>query len=48
MAQNTRPDLYFAVSSLGRKLVKATNMDLKRMRAEVVRLKKEKCKVTIT
>ena len=47
LAQNTRPDLCFAVSSLGRKLVKATNRDLKQLRTEVVRLK-EDCKVVIT
>ena len=49
LVQNTRPDLYFAAeSSPGRKLVKITNRDLKPLRAEVIRLKEEKCKVTIT
>ena len=48
LAQNTRPDLCFAVSKLGRKLVKATNRDLKQLRTEVVRLKEEECQVVIT
>ena len=43
MAQNTRP----VVSSLGRKLIKATNYNLRQLRAEVVRLKEERCYVTL-
>ena len=47
LAENTRPDLCFAVSSIGRKLKKATNYNLRRLRAEIIRLKEERCYVTL-
>ena len=47
LVQNTRLELCFAVISLGRKFVKATNRDLKHLRTEMVRIKEEECKVVI-
>ena len=44
LSQNTRPDLGFAVSKLGRKLVQATNKDMKCLRDEVERIREEDCR----